>query len=146
MITKLGCPFAWAWACEEDPFGLPRPARVVGGVNEVLAEALEFVNASEYFSDNVALADVCGGLACEDRTCGRGARTPARGVHAPLTGDECTMDCVLEMGMEVAWGEERCVVSCSDVCPLVFPQADLLAPRFQRGGEPSLGCTENRVR
>jgi hypothetical protein len=35
-----------------------RPARVVGGVSEVLAEALEFVNASDYFTDNAALADV----------------------------------------------------------------------------------------
>jgi hypothetical protein len=52
------------------------------------------------------------------------------------------MDYVLEVGMEVAWSEERCVVSGSDVCPLVFPQFDSLAPRFQRGGEPSLGCAE----
>jgi hypothetical protein len=56
------------------------------------------------------------------------AEMPARGVNPPLTGNECTMDFVFEMGMEVAWGEERCVVSGSIVCPLVFPQADSLAP------------------
>jgi hypothetical protein len=30
---------------------LPRPAGVIGGVEEVFAEAFEFVDAGEYFSE-----------------------------------------------------------------------------------------------
>jgi hypothetical protein len=102
---------------------LPRPAGVIGGVKKVFLEAFEFVDAGEYFSDGVALTNVCGGLSVEGRTPHMRQSVPARGVDPPLSCDEVKVDFMFEMGMEVAWGEECCIVSCGGVRPLMFAQA-----------------------
>jgi hypothetical protein len=103
-------------------------------------EAFEYVDAGEYCSDNVALANVCVGFSVE---AAHAAEVPARGVDPLLSCDEGTVDYAFEMGVEVAWDQECCILSRGDVRPLMFAQADSFMPRFPRGGESLLGCAED---
>jgi hypothetical protein len=44
LIIDLGAPSHGHAGCEEDPFGLPCPGGVIGGVDEVFPEAFESVS------------------------------------------------------------------------------------------------------